>query len=407
MPAAIAAMRTAYTAVSTGQADVPLRTALAVPEAGGTALFMPAYLPGVGLGAKIVSVFPRNAAAGRPSIHGLVVVLDPATGEPLALCDGGFLTAWRTGAGSGAATDLLAAPEAAIGAVLGSGAQARTQALAIDAVRELETIRVYAPTAAHVAAFVSEMQPRVRARLAAAASAAEAVQGADVICAATTSATPVFDGRLLKPGAHVNGVGSYTAQMQEVDAETVRRARIFVDSRLAVLAEAGDLVIPLQAGQTRSEDWAELGEVLAGLRPGRQTAQEVTFFKSVGVAAQDIAAAGQALAEAGTPGPGTAGGSLMSDLPGSAEVVVVGGGVMGASTAYHLARAGVRDVVVAGARGFLWVGRHGPLRGRHPPPVWHARSTFGCRSTACACWTSWKRRPASRRWCANAATCLC
>ncbi|MEP7357230.1 MAG: ornithine cyclodeaminase, partial [Anaerolineales bacterium] len=138
MPAAIAAMRAAYMAVSSGQADVPQRIALAVPEADGLALFMPAHLPGIGLGAKIVSVFPQNAALGRPMIHGLVVVLDPATGEPLALCDGGFLTAWRTGAGSGAATDLLALPEAAIAAVLGCGAQARTQVLAIDAVRSLD-----------------------------------------------------------------------------------------------------------------------------------------------------------------------------------------------------------------------------------------------------------------------------
>ena len=304
MPAAIAAMRAAFTALSTGQADVPLRTALAVPAAEGTSLFMPAHLPGIGLGAKIVSVFPRNAALGLPMIHGLVVVLDAATGEPLALCDGGFLTAWRTGAGSGAATELLAVPEAAIGAVLGCGAQARTQALAIDAVRELQTIRVYAPTAAHVEAFVHELQPQLRARLVAAASAAEAVDGADVICAATTSATPVFAGQSLKPGAHVNGVGSFTLQMQEVDADTVMRARIFVDSRASALAEAGDLVIPLRAGQTRSEDWAELGEVAAGLRPGRQSPQDVTFFKSVGVAAQDVAAASRALAEAARMGLG-------------------------------------------------------------------------------------------------------
>jgi ornithine cyclodeaminase len=310
MPAAIAAMRAAFTALSTGQADVPLRTALAVPEAGGTSLFMPAHLPGIGLGAKIVSVFPRNAGLGRPVIHGLVVVLDTSTGEPVALVDGGFLTAWRTGAASGAATELLATADAKIGAVLGSGAQARTQALAIDAVRNLQTIRVYAPTAARVEAFVRELQPQVRARLEAAASAAEAVNGADVICAATTSDTPVFEGRSLKPGAHVNGVGSYTLQMQEVDTDTIRRARIFVDSRASALAEAGDLVIPMRAGLTRSEDWVELGEVAAGLLPGRQSPRaserDITFFKSVGVAAQDVAAASRALAEAARMGLGTA-----------------------------------------------------------------------------------------------------
>ncbi|MCC6190024.1 MAG: ornithine cyclodeaminase [Anaerolineales bacterium] len=295
MREAVAAMRAAFAELSSGRAAVPLRVALPVPPAEGLALFMPAYVPSSGLGAKIVSVFPRNPSLGKPIINGLVVVLDAATGEPLALCDGTFLTAWRTGAGSGAATDLLARPEARVGAVLGCGAQARTQAVAIDTVRALEVIRVYAPTRAHVEHFVVEVQPEVRARLAPAASAEAAVRGADVICVATTSAQPVLAGDWLAPGAHVNGVGSYTTQMQEVDAATVGRARIFVDARAAALAEAGDLVIPMRAGLTRPEDWTELGEVAAGQKPGRQAPGEITFFKSVGVAVQDVAAAGRAL----------------------------------------------------------------------------------------------------------------
>jgi ornithine cyclodeaminase len=298
MPSAVAAMRAAFAAVSTGQAQVPLRAALPVPPADGLALFMPAYLPASGLGAKIVSVFPRNREHNLPIIHGLVVVLDPATGEPRALCDGTFLTAWRTGAASGAATELLARPDARRGAVLGCGAQGRTQAIAIDTVRSLDTIRVYAPTTAHVQRFVADLQPVLRARLLPAASAVEAVRGADVICAATTALQPVLAGEWLASGAHVNGVGSYTTQMQEVDAALVQRARVFVDARASALAEAGDLVIPLQAGQTRVDDWTELGEVAAGLKPGRQAPDEVTFFKSVGIAAQDVAAAAQALAEA-------------------------------------------------------------------------------------------------------------
>jgi ornithine cyclodeaminase/alanine dehydrogenase-like protein (mu-crystallin family) len=304
MPAAIAAMQAAFAALSTGQAQMPLRAALLVPPVEGTALFMPAYLPSSGLGAKIVSVFPRNLARGKPMIHGLVVVLDPETGEPLALCDGTFLTAWRTGAGAGAATALLARPDARVGAVLGAGAQARTQAIAIDAARQLEVIRIYAPTAAHVQRLVDETQPEVRARLVPAASAAAAVDGADVICAATTSAVPVFDGRGLQPGAHINGVGSFTTRMQEVDLETIRRARLFVDSREAALAEAGDLVIPMLAGETRPDEWTELGEVAAGLRPGRQSPADITFFKSVGVAVQDVAAAAAALRAALASGLG-------------------------------------------------------------------------------------------------------
>jgi ornithine cyclodeaminase len=291
-------MKAAFAELSTGKANTPLRTALPIPAVEGLALFMPAHAPSSGLGAKIVSVFPRNAEFGQPIIHGIVILLDAATGEPLALCDGAFLTAWRTGAASGAATDVLARPDAKTAALLGCGAQARTQALAIDAVRALDSLRVYALRADRVQQFIAEMQPQVRATLAAAPSSADAVRGADIVCAATTSPTPVFDGALLKPGAHVNGIGSYTLQMQEVDAVTVARARIFVDSRESALAEAGDLVIPQRAGQTRAEGWIELGEVVAGIKPGRQSPDEITFFKSVGVAVQDVAAAGAALAEA-------------------------------------------------------------------------------------------------------------
>ncbi len=298
MAAAIAAMKAAFAELSTGLAVVPLRVPLPVPPAAGLSLFMPAYLPSLGLGAKIVSVFPRNPAQGKAMINGLVILLDPATGEPAALCDGTFLTAWRTAAGAGAATDLLARPEARVGALLGCGAQARTQAIALDTVRALDVIYVYAPTTAHVARFIAEVQPDVQARLVPAPSADAAVAEADVICAATTASTPVFDGRRLKPGAHLNGVGSYTLAMQEIDAVTVSRASIFVDARAGALAEAGELVAAMQAGLTDPAAWTELGEVVAGLRPGRQSASELTFFKSVGNAVQDVAAAASALSAA-------------------------------------------------------------------------------------------------------------
>lgn len=298
MPAAIAAMKEAFAALSAGRANVPQRTALPVPEAEGLTLVMPGYLAGAGLATKLVSVFPNNAAKGLPVIQGLVVVLDPETGAPSALLDGTFLTAWRTGAASGAATDLLARPEARTAALFGCGAQARTQVLAIDAVRQLETIRVYAPTAEHVTSFIAEMQGEVNATLEAAASPKAAVKDADIICTATTSATPVFNGQDLAPGTHINGVGSYTTAMQEVDATTVQRARIFVDARDAALEEAGDLVIPIRSGQTQAAEWIELGEVIAGHKPGRTTPREITFFKSVGVAVQDVVAAGRALTAA-------------------------------------------------------------------------------------------------------------
>jgi ornithine cyclodeaminase len=307
MPAAVAAMKQAFAALSSGRATVPQRVAVAVEDEGAVTLVMPALLRDEprGLGAKLVSVFPGNAGRGKPVVTGLVVALDPATGEPAAICDGTFLTAWRTGAASGAATDLLARQDARVAAVFGCGAQARTQALAIDAVRELELLRVYARTPESVARFVAEMAPRVRASMVAAASPDEAVDGAEIVCAATSSPRPVFDGRRLAAGVHVNGVGSFTPEMQEVDAETVRRSRVFVDQRQAALAEAGDLVIAVRDGATDPADWIEIGEVAAGSQPGRQTSEDLTFFKSVGVAVQDVAAVAAALVRAEALGLGT------------------------------------------------------------------------------------------------------
>ena len=305
MPEAVAAMKAAFAELSTGRATMPQRMAVPVSPAGGTLLVKPAHLQDGGLGAKLVSFFPRNAELGKPTITGIVVLLDPGSGEPLALCDGTFVTAWRTGAASGAATDLLARRDARTAAVFGCGAQGRTQALAIDAVRELDTIRVYARTRDSVDQFVDEMNRLTRATVVAAVDPRETIEGAEIVCAATTSPTPVFDGRLLAAGAHVNGVGSFTTRMQEVDLETVARSRIFVDQRAAALAEAGDLVIAASKGKTEAEEWTELGEVVAGSKPGRRSDDEITFFKSVGVAVQDIAACTLALERATAMGLGS------------------------------------------------------------------------------------------------------
>jgi ornithine cyclodeaminase len=302
---AIEAMKDAFAAFSSGRAVVPLRPVIPVPPADGTLLVKPAYVEGGGLGAKLVSFFPRNPSRGKPTIHGIVVLVDPETGEPTALCDGGFVTAWRTGAASGAATDVLAHPGARVGAVLGCGAQGRTQTLAIDCVRPLEEIRLYDPSDESVAAVVEEMQPRVGARLVPVSSAGEAVEATDVICTATTSATPVLEGYRLSPGAHVNGIGSFTAEMQEIDTAAVARSRVFVDSLESARAEAGDLVIAAREGQTRPEDWTEIGHVFEGTAAGRRSADEITLFKSVGVAVQDVAACALALERARARGLGS------------------------------------------------------------------------------------------------------
>jgi ornithine cyclodeaminase len=301
----IEAMKTAFAAYSNGQAVVPRRLAVQVPSEQAVLLVKPALLPGDGLGAKLVSVFPGNAKQGKPVVTGLVVLLDPTTGEPAGLCDGAFLTAWRTGAASGAATDLLARQDATVAAVIGCGAQGRTQALAIDAVRPLEVLRVFDTDAYQIGRFTREMGSEVGARIVPARSPEDAVDGAHVICTATTSSVPVVTSGSIADGAHVNGVGSFTSAMCEVDGGTIRRARVVVDSRDSALAEAGELIRAVDQGWTSPEQWAELGEVVDGSRSGRESDDEVTFFKSVGLAAQDIAAAALAFRRAAELGLGT------------------------------------------------------------------------------------------------------
>lgn len=298
MAQAIAAVKAAYVQLSAGRAQAPLRTHLAVAE-GDSTLVMPFYLApvsgadgGGALGLKVVSVFNSNPPAGRPLIHALVLALDAASGAPLALIEGGSLTAIRTGAASGAATDALARPDARVVAIFGSGVQARRQLEAVCTVRPIARVQVFSLVGAEE--FAAEMAGRgpIPADVVVAAGPRAALADADIVCAATTSRTPVFDDGDLKPGAHVNGIGSFTPQMQEIDAATVRRARVVVDSREAALAEAGDLIIPLRGGAFGREHVSdEIGEVLAGHKPGRTSATQITFFKSVGVAVQDAAAA--------------------------------------------------------------------------------------------------------------------
>lgn len=303
MAQAIDIVKEAFAQLSTGKAVVPLRTQLPVARHAGVTLFMPAYLSqSDDLGIKIVSVFPANRERGMPTIFAVVVVVEAETGRPLAMMDGTYLTALRTGAASGVATDLLARQDARVAAIFGAGTQARTQLLAICEVRDIETVWIYSRTRKRIEAFIQEMrgQGRIPQDLRIASTPAQAVRQADIICTATTSSSPVFDGHDLKPGAHINAIGSFTPQMQEVDETTIRRAsKLVVDSREACLAEAGDLIIPLRKGLISDEDiYAELGEIATGLKPGRERDEELTYFKSVGNAVQDVSVARKVLDEA-------------------------------------------------------------------------------------------------------------
>ncbi len=304
MRAAIEVAKQAFADLSDRAAVVPQRLRIPVVEGDGTTLVMPGYIPERGLATKIVSVFPGNPERGLPSITGLVIVQDPATGLPIALLDGTFLTAWRTAAAAGAATDLLARPDARIAALFGCGPQARTQVLALDAVRKLDTIRVFAPRRAAVRGFLDEMHGEVEADLIPASSPEEAVRGADLICTATNANEPVFDTASLATGSHVTAVGSYTHALREFDSELVARARVFVETRKTARAESGELHRAIEEGRTREEDWTELGDVFQGRAPGRRSIHDVTLFKSVGHAVQDVAAAAAAVSNAREQGLG-------------------------------------------------------------------------------------------------------
>jgi len=306
MPEAVAVMREAFVELSAGRVTMPTRAHIEVPEHSGTALFMPCFAERFGqIGLKAVNLFDGNAAVGLPRIQGLVCVFDGRTGSPRAVLDGTCLTALRTGAASGAATDALARPEAATVAVFGAGVQGRTQLEAVCAVRGIRTARVFDPAGNAAVAFAREMSAALGIEVVVAGSPGEAVDGADVVCTATVSRTPVFCDGDLAAGVHINAIGSYKPDVQEVPAETVCRAVVVVDHRESALVEAGDLIVPLRQGAiTEAHIHAELGEILAGKTSGRTSESQTTLFKSVGVAVQDLAAASRAVANAERQGLG-------------------------------------------------------------------------------------------------------
>jgi ornithine cyclodeaminase/alanine dehydrogenase-like protein (mu-crystallin family) len=317
MERAIDAVADAFAQLSSGQAEVPLRPHIAIPPQQALALVMPAYLAGGGdaaqggmLGVKALTLFPHNPERhGLPAINALVLLFDTGNGLPLALLDGGYLTALRTGAASGAATQLLARGDARVLALFGAGAQALPQAWAVCAARPIERIWIFNRTTAHAERLAAELRAfggPIPADVRVAPAAPAALAEADIVCCATASPTPVFDDADLRPGTHVNGVGSYRPTMQEVPVATVARARVVVDQRRAAWAEAGDLVIPRDQGLiTEDHLAAELGEVVLGRAPGRTDPDQITFFKSVGNAVQDVAVAQLAYARARELGIGS------------------------------------------------------------------------------------------------------
>jgi ornithine cyclodeaminase len=274
-------------------AVLPLRTMLRLPDQSGIMGLMPAYLDSpASLGVKIITIFNANHGTEYDSHQGVVMLFEAVHGSPVALIDASSLTAIRTAAVSGVATNLLAREDAHDLCILGSGVQARTHLDAMRCVRRIDRVRIWSRNAEHARNFARASAERIGIDVEAFESARDAVAGADLICTTTSSREPVLHGDWIAPGAHINAVGSSTATARELDSAAVARSRLFVDRRESTLNEAGDFLIPKREGVIGDGHiLGEIGELLLGTHDGRTTSAEVTLFKSLGLAVEDVAAA--------------------------------------------------------------------------------------------------------------------
>lgn len=307
LPEAIAAARDAFITLSRHPDAVPPR--LHLPTEHGVTLVMPATRDTT-FGVKIVSVTPGNVGRGTPTVQAAVLLLDEPTGTPVALLEGTYLTALRTGAAMGLGADLLAAPDARTVALFGVGATARTSLASVCAVRSIEEARIVHPHPEHFPAFAAEMRAALGDAtpiLRRVERPADALAGAQVVLTATTSPTPLFPGAAIEPGAYVGALGAYTPDQRELDSVAIGRARVVVDTREAALREAGDVLLAIQEGAIGPADlYAEIGEIAVGTRPGRTSPDEIFVFKSVGNAMQDLTLAARVYERTKERGLGTA-----------------------------------------------------------------------------------------------------
>ena len=303
----IDAMEIALARFSSGDVAQPLRTVIEVGLQRAFVGVMPAFIPDpAALGTKVVSVFGSNTAVGLPTHLATILLLDPMTGELLSIMDGRFITEARTAAVSAVSAKHLARSDASKLAIIGSGVQARSHLDAIALVRDLAEVRVWSRSESNRTAFAREMRSRVNAPITVAGAVEEALDGADLIVLATSSHEPVVRSAWIADGAHVCAVGACRPDQREMDTELVRRSRVFVDSRAGALAEAGDIVIPMKAGALSETHLAgELGEMLTGKISGRTSPADVTVFKSLGMAVEDVAAAHLAYVKAVERGLGS------------------------------------------------------------------------------------------------------
>jgi ornithine cyclodeaminase len=307
MRGCIDAMGEALAALARGEVVLPLRQVVRLPDGSGLLASMPVHAGHLGLaGLKAITVFPGNHGTELDSHQGAVLLFEAARGRLLAVMDATSITAIRTAAVSAVATRRLAREDAGDLAILGTGVQARTHLEAMGLVRPLRRVRVFSRDAGRARAFAEQAAKRHGIAVEAAVSARQAVAGADIVCTVTSSREPVLLGDWLAPGAHVNAVGACIPTCRELDTAAVARSRLFVDRRESALHEAGDLLIPKREGAIGDDHiLAEIGEVLEGRAPGRRSGDEVTLFKSLGLAVEDVAAAHVILENAAASGAGT------------------------------------------------------------------------------------------------------
>jgi ornithine cyclodeaminase len=297
-------MRAALAELARGQIQQPLRTIVRPQDAAGFMGLMPAYSPPAGYGLKALVITPGNPAAGKDAHQGAVLLFDAVTGEPLAMINASAITAIRTAAVSAVATDLLARPGAAQLAIIGTGVQGRAHAHAVAATRPLAGIRLAGRDLARAREVAAGLAAELDVPVTAVAGVPDALAGADIVVTATASATPVLRRDWLAAGAHINAVGACVPGEREIDTATMAEAAVFADRRESVLAESGDYLLAARDGAANPVR-AELGELLLGTAEGRVGDDEITLFESLGLAAEDLAAARYLYTKAAGLGAGT------------------------------------------------------------------------------------------------------
>jgi alanine dehydrogenase len=303
----IAALKRAHVQYSTGNAVMPVRLVVPLPQIQGRITSMPGFLTDdQALGMKVVTYFQENPKKNLPAILATILLFSAETGKIVATMDGSYITAIRTACASAMATEALANPRTPVLGILGAGVQARAHIQALTRVRKIERIRLYSPSGASAAAIKNEMAPQVNCAVEIADNAESVVRDADLLVTVTTAKEPIVKPEWLKPGVHINAVGSHRPDLREIDGATLARAKVVVDSREAIMAECGDILLALKENSIgENAIHAEIGEVLAGTKSGRETNDEMTLYKSVGIAIQDVAAANLVYRKARENGVGT------------------------------------------------------------------------------------------------------